>query len=139
MDFSNIETVLDLKECGELKDLVDALSKVVSPFRIEASSYEELLPYVLKLNEKWVDFIDSPFVSRKAELVFYLTKLEGKQRNKALGITDEHYENKETAKKWYRSLSQHVHSDKGGHDDAFKMLKRLYEVMTDDSMGDDDE
>ncbi|MFK5949009.1 MAG: hypothetical protein QM500_09615 [Methylococcales bacterium] len=85
------------------------------------------------------NYKNETFVSEQAELIFYLTELEGKQRNKALGIRDEHYENKAVAKKWFRRISQKVHSDKGGNDAAFKTLCALHEVMTDDDFGDDDD
>lgn len=49
------------------------------------------------------------FKSKQAEYLFYLTKLEGKQRNNLLGLTDEHYENKEVAKKWYKEIANYVH------------------------------
>lgn len=69
------------------------------------------------------------FKSRQSELLFYLTKLDGKQRNKLLGLTDFHYENKKEANKWYKEIRQYVHPDKGGDDKAFHVLKKIYDVL----------
>jgi DnaJ-class molecular chaperone len=72
----------------------------------------------------------SPFVSETAEYVFYLTKLDGKQRNDALGITDEVYEDKVQARIWYEKIAEKVHPDKGGSEHAFKVLNEIYDVLT---------
>jgi hypothetical protein len=78
---------------------------------------------------------DAPvgFISISSAYVFYLTKLEGKQRNKLLGVTDDLYEDIKKAKKWFRNISQYVHPDICTDDDpngmAFIELKKLYDVM----------
>ena len=72
------------------------------------------------------------FKSKQAEYLFYLTKLEGKQRNNLLGLTDEHYENKEVAKKWYKEIANYVHPDKTGNKIAFLELKKIYDVLIED-------
>ena len=69
------------------------------------------------------------FKSRQSELLFYLTELDGKQRNKLLGLTDFHYENKKKANKWYKEIRQYVHPDKGGDDKAFHILQKIYDVL----------
>lgn len=70
--------------------------------------------------------------------MYYLTQLEGKQRNVALGITDDLYEDVAKAKKWYKKLSLLVHPDKGGDNKAFVILTQLYEVMMDIKEDDDE-
>ncbi|NVN47534.1 hypothetical protein HW542_12055 [Asaia spathodeae] len=70
-----------------------------------------------------------PFVSDEKKFVFYLTKLEGKQRNLFLGITDDMYKNKEKAKKWYWKISKIIRPDLSKNSDAFNELKKLYDVM----------
>jgi len=74
------------------------------------------------------------FKSKEKEFLFYLTKLEGKQRNKLLGITDEHYADKKLAKEWYKNLSKLVHPDMGGTDEAFNTLQKLYNIMVEDEV-----
>ncbi len=69
------------------------------------------------------------FKSKQAELLFYLTKLEGKKRNELLGLTNAHYENKELAKKWYQQINKYAHPDKGGSKEAFIVLKKIYDIL----------
>lgn len=91
-----------------------------------------LIAYIYGLQKKLNegnDYNNDYFKSRQAELLFYLIKLEGKQRNKLLGLTDFHYEDKKTAKKWYREICQYVHPDKGGDKRAFHVLQKIYDVL----------
>ena len=69
------------------------------------------------------------FKSKQLEFLFYLIKLEGKQRNKFLKLTDEHYQNKILAKKWYKEISKYVHPDKGGDAKAFIVLTDIYKLL----------
>jgi len=137
MNIEKINTVEDLKSLGSIEDLKKYLNRVVTPLKVEASSYNELFDIVHTLKEKWGDFMPGPFVSEQAEYIYYLTKLEGKQRNDALGITDDHYTDKEVAKKWFRKLSKLVHADKGGNDIAWRVLNELHNVLVEgDADGD---
>ena len=124
-------TPKDLETLGTADEIKACVEGITQPLSVRGSTYEELFAAIEILKEKWTDFIDGPFVSRQAELIFYLTKLEGKQRNKALGITDKHYEDPDHAKRWFRDLSKYVHDDKGGNDLAWRVLKELYDVMID--------
>ena len=70
------------------------------------------------------------FKSDRDRILFLLLEVDGKRRNQLLGITSEMYENKEAAKKWYKSLSIKIHPDKNPGDpkavEAFSKLKGLY-------------
>ena len=106
-----------------------ALSDVKNLLGIESKSFKNwdgLCKLILK--HKLFDKNDF-FKSKQAELLFYLIKLEGKQRNKLLGLTDTHYEDKDLAKKWYREIAQYVHPDKGGDAEAFNVLNKIYEIL----------
>ncbi|WP_233238845.1 hypothetical protein [Bordetella sp. LUAb4] len=138
MDLPTIQSVHELEQIGTVDEIRQRLELAVHPLRIDATTYPELLAVLQTLQTKWLDFHQGPFVSRQAELIFYLTELEGSVRNRLLGITDAHYQDKEVAKKWCRSLAQQVHSDKGGNDAAYRVLLDLYKVMTDSEDGDDD-
>ncbi|WKD24485.1 hypothetical protein NDQ71_05255 [Pseudoalteromonas sp. KG3] len=139
MKISEINTLNDIQEYEKSSNLKRDLEKLVSPLKFEVDSSEELLKLIITLKCKWSDLMIGPFVSEQQEYIYYLTKLEGKQRNKALGITDQHYEDKALANKWKKSLAQKVASDKGGCDQAMKVLLSIYEVLVDDDFGDDDE
>lgn len=129
---TNFESFIKL---GSFTDIRNRLNEIVAPLKIEANTYEELYEVFRCLLEKWIDFKKGPFVDERAEYAFYLTMLEGKQRNKMLGITDEMYNSPELAKRWYRKVSKLVHPDTGTDktNKAFNVLHQLYKVMTDDS------
>lgn len=139
MEIYEINSLNDIKEYEKTSNLREDIQKLVYPLKIEADTDEELLNTIKVLKYKWTDFLQGPFISEQQELIYYLTQLEGKQRNKALGITDEHYENKNLAKKWKKSLAQKIARDKGGCDQALIVLVSIYEALVDDDFGDDDE
>lgn len=131
MDIKKIKSVEDLQKSGTVLELVEHINALTHPLKTEANTYEELYETVCCLQNKWLPFIKGPFISKQAEYIYYLTELEGKQRNKAIGITDDLYEDITHAKKWFQQLSQLVHPDKGGNTNAFSELKNLYDVMVD--------
>jgi hypothetical protein len=131
MKFKEVQSVEDLKSAGSIDELIDAIQREIHPLKVDAKSYEELLKVINTLKEKWLPLSEGPFISKQAEYTYYLTKLEGKQRNKALGIVDEYYENPEAAKKWRKKIENYVHPDKGGDRQAFDTLRKLYNVMVD--------
>ncbi len=126
------KSISELIELGPVEDLVAQLEAEISPLKIEADSYEALFDAIRKLRINWVPFLEGPFLSEQKKYIYLLTKLEGKERNVALGITEKHYEDKAAAKKWFKKIANHVHPDKGGDDKAFVIAKGLYDVMVDD-------
>lgn len=66
------------------------------------------------------------FVSEEAALIFYLTVLDGKQRNDLLGVKQVHYVDKNKATQWYNSLLAKLHNKNGVP--AIK-LKQIYDLM----------
>ena len=139
MKISEINSLDDIQEYRKSSDLMRDLQKLVFPLKFEASTDEELLAVIKILKNKWADLMIGPFISEQQEYIFYLTKLEGKHRNKALGLTDKHYDDKSLAKKWKKSLAQKVASDKGGSDEALKVLFRIYDALVDDNFEDENE
>jgi len=138
MDIEKLKLVTDFEtfeQLGSLESITKLLNEIVVPLKVEANTYEELYEIFNCLLEKWVDFKKGPFVDKKSEYTFYLTMLEGKQRNKMLGITDEMYNSPDLAKKWYKKIVKLVHPDVGVDktNKAFNVLQELYEVMVDDS------
>lgn len=91
--------------------------------------------YIFKLKNEVNELrgYDSTFFkSKQAELLFYFTNLEGKQRNRLIGLTDEHYANKTLAEKWYKDTVKYVHPDKGGNEKAFIILKKIYDILVEE-------
>ncbi len=128
-ELKNIQSIDELKKFGSEEDIKKILEKIVFPLKINACSYQEIYETFKMLQQKHVDFIDGFFKSKQDEYLFYLTKLDGKQRNQLLGLTDEHYENKKLAKEWYKGISHYVHPDKNGDENAFNTLKKLYDIL----------
>tara|TARA_R110001599_G_scaffold78865_1_gene214040 strand:+ start:753 stop:1166 length:414 start_codon:yes stop_codon:yes gene_type:complete len=137
VNISEISNIENLEASGTVTELRQQLQEMVFPLRVEAESYEDLFKVVLLLQKKWIDDIKGPFVSRKAEFIFYLTKLDGEKRNDLLGLTEEHFRDPALAKKWYRSLVQLIHSDRDGSDEAFLELQKVYRIVS--FVGDEDE
>lgn len=138
MELEKIKSVEDLRNAGSISKLVKKIKSLIRPLTIEANTYDELFKIVCCLQKNWLPLVKGPFISKQAEFVYYLTQLEGKQRNVALGITDDLYEDVAKAKKWYKKLSLLVHPDKGGDNKAFVILTQLYDVMMDIKEDDDE-
>lgn len=135
----NIEKILSVKskeeliEIGTIKEIVESINGITSPLQISCNDYDNVFETIGVLKNKYTDFIKGPFISKEKEYEFYLTKLDGENREKCLGISDEHYENKKIAKKWYKNIAKIVHSDATNNDDNFAFLKltEIYENMID--------
>lgn len=138
MELEKIKSVEDLRNAGSISKLVKEIKSLIRPLTIEANTYDELFKIVCCLQKNWLPLVKGPFISKQAEFVYYLTQLEGKQRNVALGITDDLYEDVAKAKKWYKKISNIVHPDKRGSNKAFVILKQLYHVMIDVEESDDE-
>lgn len=72
------------------------------------------------------------FVSKEAFLIFVLLHVDGEQRAKLLGITEEMYESIAKAKEWRNSLINVIHSDRCKHlsaDEAASKLNEIYSRM----------
>lgn len=131
------ETIEDLMGIGPASEILNELNTSFHPFVLTTDSYKDLLEAVKAIRKTWLKGIKGPFVSRQAEIIFYLTKTDGKLRKKFLEITDEHYRDRKLARKWFKSLAQIIHSDKIGEDPVpFQTLSKIYEEMTRE---DDDE
>ncbi|MEN5314357.1 hypothetical protein [Pseudomonas koreensis] len=132
------ESIEDLMGVGPASDILNKLNANFHPFVLTVDSYKDLLEAVKAVRRSWPKENKGPFVSRQAEIVFYLTKTDGKLRKKFLEITDEHYRDRKLAKKWFKSLAQIIHSDKIGEDPIpFQTLSKIYEEMTHEDDGDE--
>lgn len=84
------------------------------------------------LKKKWVDFNDGDFKSEENKYLFCLTDVDGEKRNKVIGLTDDLYDNKEAAKKWYRKIVKIIRPDIKDDErtkNAFNELHKLYETV----------
>lgn len=131
MDVRTAHSTADLEALGTVAEVCAEIERMVAPLKVQATTYDELLELLDMLRAKWTDFCPWPFVSEAAAIEFYLAKLDGKKRAELLGITSRHYEDKELAQNWYRTLVRQVHSQYTHRgDDAFIALQKLYKDLT---------
>lgn len=134
----NAESIEALKKIGSVTDMLTVLNAAFKPFVLVTEGYDDIFNAVKAIQATWPGQGSEPFISRESEIIFYLTKTDGKLRKKFLGVTDAHYRDRKLAKKWYRGIAQIIHADKIGNDSVpFQTLSKIYEEMTFD--GDCDE
>jgi hypothetical protein len=72
------------------------------------------------------------FNSKVDKYIFALTELDGKNRQRILGITSLHYKNKEFANKWKKEVALLLHPDKCNHPkakEALEIMNNIYSEM----------
>lgn len=81
--------------------------------------------------------VESPsssyFVSEQARLIHALIELDGENRARALGITEQEYRDPVAAKRWYKNLVQRIHPDTCSHpraEEASARLRDIYEEVS---------
>ncbi|MDO4690572.1 MAG: hypothetical protein Q4A58_04685 [Fusobacterium sp.] len=75
---------------------------------------------------------DFYFKDEISKYIFYLVELEGKKQLDFLGITYEHYCDKEIAEKWHKEMVKLIHPDICKHPkatEAMQTLEKLYKGM----------
>ena len=75
---------------------------------------------------------DDYFYSEVDRYIFALTELDGKNRQKILGISSLHYSNKEIAKKWKKDMAKKIHPDICNHPkskEAWEKMDQIYNEM----------
>jgi len=128
----NCNCVEMLGEIGPVEDITDAINKEIFPLVANATTYEDLYKVINKLNMHWDTFQrDDYFKSECLRYIFALIHMEGEERNKIIELTDNLYENKDEAKKWYREIVKKIHPDLNKDcqkqaEDAMKELGVLY-------------
>lgn len=75
-------------------------------------------------------FSSGTFVSREAELVFYLNKLDGKNRNDLLGIKKIHYTDTGSAYSWYQEIRNQIFPRNEECRTALVNLDEIYKSMS---------
>ena len=140
MKLNEVKSMEELKSIGSIKEIVQKINQKIEPLLVNADTYETLYNIVTTLQKKWIPFRTGPFLSKEEEYIYYLTKLEGKQRNKALRIEDKYYEDAKLAKTWRNEILHIVSPDKNAKyndetktnnaNNAVIVLNKLYDVMT---------
>lgn len=128
----NCNCVEMLGKIGSVEVIVDVINKEIFPLVVNATTYEDVYKVVNKLTNHWDTFqSDDYFKSDRLKYIFALTHMEGEQRNKIIKLTEDLYESKDEAKKWYREIAKKIHPDLNRDcqkqaEDAMKELKVIY-------------
>lgn len=76
---------------------------------------------------------DDYFVSESARLIYALVEMDGKCRQRALGLTQAHYSDGDLAKQWRNQIAKKIHPDVSRHrqaNDAANELAEMFKEMT---------
>lgn len=133
----NAKTSEDLKRIGDFEKAYSFLQDLVKPFKIEAENFEELFPFVEKLQDNWMSLSKETFTNEFQKYKYILTHIDGEQRNNLLNLKDDFYDNPRKAKRWYYDLSRIIRENDGENTEAFSTLNEIYLNVTD--KGDEDE
>lgn len=127
----NIESLEELEKIATEQELASMIDDLIPNMILVNQTYGELWKTVKFLQNNFHTFRKPPFISEQEKYIYILTRLEGKSRTKELGISDDMYKDKNKAKKWRQNIVKYVHPDKGGNDEAFQELEKLYQTMID--------
>ena len=140
----DVKSLEELKSLGKHKELVVQFKLAIGgDKKVNTKSwenlYEAICAYKELLPKKKVKIIKEYeniyFISREAEVIFYLVELSGELRLKKLGITKGHYNNKNKASKWRNDMVKIIHPDKCCHEkasEATSKLNSIYKEMVGD-------
>ena len=130
----------DLKALGDFRKIKKLISKDLDgKIKITAKSWNELIEKIAFLRSLFSDQKHSDklrfdgFESEAQKYIFCLTKIDGQNRQKYLGVSGLHYRNKDIAKKWQRKIAQKIHPDKCSDHrsrEAMEILENMYMEMT---------
>jgi len=129
----------DLKKIGSFSDVKkiiyhDLKGKINITARSWRKLYEKInLMQDLFFHSKLGELSFDGFVSETQKYLFCLTQIDGKNRQKNLGVSGLHYRNIDLAKKWKRKIVQKIHPDKCADPrakDAMLILENMFLEMT---------
>ncbi|MCW7556227.1 hypothetical protein NX722_27080 [Endozoicomonas gorgoniicola] len=117
---------------SEVPDHENDRKKIEEAKKVLESSGLELIYLNGSDSKKNNDFKYDYFVSKEAEMIFYLSVLTGEAQQDMLNIVPSFYKDKKKAKAWRDEIIKKIHPDKSNHPDAKKateVLNLLYERM----------
>lgn len=129
----------ELKEIGCFSDVKEIIADdLKGKMKITARSWQELYEKIsllqllfsrTKPEKLWFD----GFETEAQKYLFCLTQIDGKNRQKNLGVSGLHYKNKDLAKKWKQKIAQKIHPDKCSDSrakEAINILDSMFQEMT---------
>jgi len=85
--------------------------------------------YIYRKSLAWDDY----FTSEPARLIYALVEMDGKCRQRALGLTQAHYSDGDLARQWRNRIAKQIHPDVSRHPqahDAANELAEMFKEMT---------
>lgn len=141
LNLLEVKSLEELKTLGKHKELVAFFNVAIGEDKkYRTKSWQNLYDSICNYNDliqgnectKIKQDKDQYFVSKKAEIIFYLIELSGEVRLTKLGLTKGHYSNKTKATKWRNTILKIIHPDKCLHlksSEATKTLNSIYKEM----------
>jgi len=134
MKWYECDNINQLKELGSFRDVKNIINKdFEGKFVLKSRGWANLLEKInflsnlfskTSINEVWHD----GFVSETEKYLFCLLKLDGKNRQRILGVNGLHYKNAEVAKSWRKKILQKIHTDKCSDSRATAAMQALEEM-----------
>jgi len=129
-----VKSLEDLKLLGKHRDLVTQFKEIIGKGeKVNTKSWQNLYASICYYNNNIKKpIIDQYFISKEAEVIFYLVELSGESRLKMLGLTKSYYLSKAKATKWRNSILKLIHPDKCLHqrsNEATIKLNSIYKEM----------
>jgi hypothetical protein len=141
LNLFKVKSLEELKKIGKFRDVVTQFKEGMDNdkkvnTRSWQSLYDAICDYQKSLKRKkgkaQKQETSSYFLSKEAEIIFYLIELHGEERVKKLGLTKTHFSNKRKASKWRNDIEKIIHPDKCNHPmvaEAISELNSIYKEM----------
>ena len=136
-DLLKITNKDDLNKYGSIEDAVNCINQNITPLKADAKTIKKKKKVLELLKTHWDIFSISEipyFKDEKSKFIFALTELDGTNRNKLIGLTEDLYSNTEKAKSWYRNIVKQIHPDTNGSTSdskkAFEQLEIIFARIT---------
>ncbi|WP_144880455.1 hypothetical protein [Gluconacetobacter diazotrophicus] len=130
VDTSNLEGLGDLDTVCRMieNELGGGIHINVKSWNDLRTLIDRLIIFPAKAEDEKIDF----FKTKADKIIYSLVELDGKNRQKQLGVTPLHYKKKDIASKWKKELSKYLHEDICKHPkskDAWNKMEQMYKEM----------
>ncbi len=148
MKLYEVQSLDELKKLGSHKDMAAMIKKHIGKeVKIKTRSWQnvydaicdnrELLRAKLIGREKTQTKTETDkeavinceyFISKEAEIIFYINELNGESRLNKLGVNKRHFSDKKKATKWRNDLVKKIHPDICSHPRALEATRKLSSI-----------
>lgn len=133
MKWFECTTEEDLEKIGSYETIKKTIEcDFDETIEIKTSNLPVLFKTIEKIKKLLTKEKDGFFCGEAEKFIFSLTELDGKNRQKILGVTNLHYKNKDIADQWKKKIASKIHEDRcklPEAKDAWNVLMEMYEEM----------